>query len=165
MRRAFSRNGVAGLVCLAVSLWLLLLTRGLPPAIMVPIGPAFYPRLVLSFMALLSVILIGLDLAAARRRAAAAVAAPPAAETRPNYLLVLATFVVFGLYVAALPALGFRIATFLFVGALQITLDRPRSWKRWLLVVSVAAAVTVICQLTFEDYLSVLLPRGRWSGL
>jgi hypothetical protein len=162
----FGRDGIAGLVCLAISIWLLVLTRGLPPALMVPIGPAFYPRLVLGLMAVLSVILIGIDLVATRRRRAAAVAvAPKAPEASPNYALVLATFIVFGVYIMALPELGFRISTFLFVGALQITLEWPQSWKRWLLVAVIAAATTVICQLAFEDYLSVLLPRGSWSGM
>lgn len=162
------RDGIAGLVCLAISLWLLLLTRGLPPPLMVPIGPAFYPRVVLSFMAVLSVVLIGVDLAAARRRRAepAAVAAEAKApEAHPNYTLVLATFIVFGLYIAVLPELGFRISTVLFMAALQVTLEWPRSWKRWLLVAAIAVATTAICVLAFEDYLSVLLPRGRWSGL
>jgi hypothetical protein len=80
-------------------------------------------------------------------------------------MLVLATFVLFGCYVMLLPELGFRIATFLFVGALQITLEWPRSWKHWLLVLAVAIGTMIACQLVFEDYLSVLLPRGRWSGL
>jgi hypothetical protein len=132
---------------------------------MVPIGPAFYPRLVLGFMAILSVILIGLDLIAMRRRAAVAAAAPKAPKINPNYALVLATFIVFGLYIMALPELGFRISTFLFMCALQATLEWPSSWKRWLLVVVIAVATTVVCQLAFEDYLSVLLPRGSWSGM
>lgn len=160
-----TRDGVAGLVCLAVSIWFLLLTRGLPPAIMVPIGPAFYPRVVLSILAVLSLVLIGLDILASAQRRAAAAATPEVAAPRSNYLLVLATFVEFGLYIALLPELGFRIATFLFVLALQLTLEWPRSWKRWTIAVIVAIATPLICHLVFEDYLSVILPRGSWSGL
>jgi riboflavin transporter FmnP len=161
-----TRDGVAGLVCLAVSIWLLLLTRGLPPAVMVPIGPAFYPRVVLLILAALSLVLIALDMRdAARRRTAAASGTAEAAISRPNYLLVLATFVEFGLYIALLPGLGFRIATFFFVLALQLTLEWPQSWKRWALAVIVAAATALACHLVFEEYLSVILPRGSWSGL
>lgn len=161
-----TRDGVAGLVCLAVSIWLLLLTRGLPPAVMVPIGPAFYPRVVLLILAALSLVLIALDMRdAARRRTAAASGAAEAATSRPNYLLVLATFVEFGLYIALLPGLGFRIATFFFVLALQLTLEWPQSWRRWALAVIVAAATALACHLVFEEYLSVILPRGSWSGL
>jgi hypothetical protein len=160
-----TRDGVAGLVCLAISIWLLLLTRGLPPAIMVPIGPAFYPRVVLSITVVLSVVLIGLDVLTAAQRRAATAAAPAVAAPRPNYLLVLATFLEFGLYIALLPELGFRIATFVFVLALQLTLDWPRAWKRWALAVIVAVATSLVCHLVFEDYLLVILPRGSWSGL
>ncbi|MEH2508778.1 putative tricarboxylic transport membrane protein [Nitrobacteraceae bacterium AZCC 1564] len=160
-----TRDGVAGLVCLAVSIWLLLLTRGLPPAIMVPIGPAFYPRVVLLILAALSLVLIGLDVATAAQRRAAIATAPEAVEPPPNYRLVLATFLEFGLYIVLLPELGFRLATFVFVLALQITLDLPRSWKRWSLAVIVALATSFVCYLVFEDYLSVILPRGSWSGL
>ncbi|MFY9686392.1 MAG: hypothetical protein WAJ88_11395, partial [Pseudolabrys sp.] len=89
-----SRDGVSGLVCLAISVILLTQTFGLPPATIVPIGPAFYPRVVLSILMLLSVILIALDLRA--MRTAAAPAAAPAAGPPPNYRLVLATFIEFG---------------------------------------------------------------------
>ena len=160
-----TRDGIAGLVCLVVSIWFLLLTRGLPPAIMVPIGPAFYPRVVLLILALLSLILIGLDILAGARRRAAAAAAPEIAVPQSNYLLVLATFVEFGLYIALLPELGFRIATFVFVLALQLTLEWPRSWKRWAIAVIVAVATPLVCHVVFENYLSVILPRGSWSGL
>lgn len=162
------RNGIAGLVCLAISIWLLFLTRGLPPAMMVPIGPAFYPRVVLSFMALLSAMLIIQDLIAIRRRRlapAAEPAAPKPAAARPNYSLVVATFAIFAIYIAALPELGFRIATTLFVIALQITLEWPNSWKRWLLVLLVAIGTTVVCFIAFERYLLILLPRGNWTGM
>lgn len=162
------RDGIAGLVCLAISVWLLVLTIGLPPAVFVPIGPAFYPRVVLGLMAVLSAILVAGDVLAGRRRVGAPGRSPEAgtaAGDRPNYPLVLASFVTFGLYVLLLPYLGFRISTFLFVTALQAALEWPRSWRRWLLVVAVALATTVACVLAFEDYLSVLLPRGSWTGM
>jgi len=158
-----SRDGISGLVCLAISVILLTQTFGLPPAAIVPIGPAFYPRVVLSILMLLSVILIALDVRA--MRTAAASAAAPAAGPPPNYRLVLATFIEFGLYILLLPPLGFRIATFLFVLSLQVTLEWPRSTKHWVLAVLVAAATSLICFLIFQDYLSVLLPRGTWSNM
>lgn len=160
-----TRDGIAGLVCLAVSIWLLLLTRGLPPAIMVPIGPAFYPRVVLLILAVLSLTLIAIDILAGAQRRATTAAAPEIAAPRSNYLLVLATFVEFGLYIAILPELGFRISTFLFVLALQLTLEWPRTWKRWAIAVIVAVATPLVCHLVFDNYLSVILPRGSWSGL
>jgi len=160
-----SRDGISGLVCLGISVWFLVLTFSLPPAALVTIGPAFYPRIVLSLLAFFSVILIVIDIRAMRspQGAPAAVLPPPSAA--PNYRLVLATFVQFGLYIVLLPELGFRISTFLFVMMLQVTLEWPRTVKRSLLALAVALATTWICHVVFEDYLSVLLPRGTWSGM
>jgi hypothetical protein len=147
------RDGMAGLVCLVGSLALLVMTRGLPQAALVPIGPAFYPRILLVVTAGLSAALVVSDL---RNRQRAGV---PAMRHR----LVALTFVIFGIYVALLPPLGFRAATFLFVGVLQAVLDRPRG-RRWALVLAVALGTTVVTYYAFEVYLSVLLPRGRLTG-
>lgn len=157
-----SRDGVAGLVCLAISLAMLALTWGLPPAVMVPIGPAFYPRVVLAVMVLLSTLLIGLDIAAARGRAAAPAVKSPAQPL--NYPLVLATFIEFGIYIVLLPLIGFRLSTFLFVVSLQITLEWPQSNLRWLLVMAIGVGTCLFAYLVFENYLSVLLPTGSWTG-
>lgn len=149
-----SRDGIAGLVCLGGSLWFLALTRGLPHPALVPVGPAFYPRILLAITAILSAALVVSDLV--RRRG----------EARPaptRYGLVLLTFVIFGAYVALLPSLGYRVATFLFVGGLQAALERPRG-RRWGLVLAVALVTTLVTYYVFEGYLSVLLPRGRLTG-
>jgi hypothetical protein len=37
----YGRDSISGLVCLVISLVMLVMTFGLPPASMVPIGPAF----------------------------------------------------------------------------------------------------------------------------
>jgi hypothetical protein len=149
-----SRDGVAGLVCLAGALLLLWLSRALPHPPLVPIGPAFYPRILLGVTALLAAALVVSDLAAARH--------PP--RPAASYRLVLLTFAVFTLYVFALPRLGFRLATFAFVAALAAALDAPRGARRWALVLAVALATTVVTYVVFERYLSVLLPRGTLTG-
>jgi putative tricarboxylic transport membrane protein len=154
-----SREGVTGVVCLAGSLVLLAATYGLPGAtLLVPVGPAFYPRIILAITAILSVALIVADLVR-RRRPVSRRSTPGAAA--PNHVLVLTSFVTFGLYIAVLPWLGFRISTLLFVIALQAILDPPHGWKRWLTVVVVALATTIVAYFVFERYLLVLLPRGR----
>jgi hypothetical protein len=147
------RDGIAGLVCLGGSLWFLALTRGLPHPALVPIGPGFYPRILLGIMVVLSAALVVSDLLS-RRRAAAAPA---------RYRLVLLAFAIFAAYVALMPVLGYRVATFLFVGALQATLEPPRG-ARWWLVLAVALVTTLATYYIFERYLSVLLPRGRLTG-
>ena len=80
-----------------------------------------------------------------------------------NYLLVVEMFAVFGLYVGALPFLGFRISTFLYVAASNALLDIPRNAKSVGRVVLVALITTVVVYYVFERYLTVLLPRGRWT--
>lgn len=148
------RDGIAGLVCLGGSLWFLALTRGLPHPALVPIGPAFYPRILLTITALLSAALVVSDLV---RRRGAARPAPV------RYGFVLLAFAIFGAYVVLLPSLGYRVATFLFVGVLQATLESPRG-ARWWRVLAVALATTLVTYYVFEGYLSVLLPRGRLTG-
>jgi hypothetical protein len=158
-----SRDGIAGLVCLAASLGLLAGTWNLPgPSLLVPVGPGFYPRIILGITAALALALTVFDFVATRRRASAAAEKPAAAA--PNYRLVLIVFAVFGVYVGLLPGLGFRISTFLFIAALQALLEPPRAWKGWLIVAITAFVTTAAVYFLFERYLSVLLPRGQWTG-
>ena len=71
---------------------------------------------------------------------------------------------IFTVYVFLLPVLGYRLATVLFVGTLQATLDPPRSGRAWALVAIMAVGATLVTYYVFEVYLSVLLPRGRLTG-
>jgi hypothetical protein len=73
-------------------------------------------------------------------------------------------FAVFGLYIGALPFLGFRISTFFYIAATNALLDIPRSARSVGRMVLVAAITTVIVYYVFERYLTVLLPRGRWTN-
>jgi hypothetical protein len=154
------RDGIAGLVCLAASLWLLALSRGLPQPALVPIGPGFYPRIVFGALAVLSALLVAADLLARRRPRGRA----PVARGEPrNYRLVGLTFALFAAYVVAMPLLGYRLSTLLFLLALQPALDP--AWKRHgLRIAIVGVAGALVTHLVFEGYLSVLLPRGRWTG-
>lgn len=155
-----SRDGIAGLAVLAASLVLFALTLDLKGSPMVPVGPGFYPRIVLGLTAVLSLGLIIADLLARRR---APLSDDSRKKERINYPLVAMSFAVFALYAAALPWLGFRIATFLFVGGADALLDPPRGVKGWARAVILALATTVVTWLVFERWLSVLLPRGRWT--
>jgi putative tricarboxylic transport membrane protein len=141
---------------LATSLFLFALTIGLKDNPLVPIGPGFYPRIVLGLTALLALGVLVSGLLAGKRA--------PQGGDKPNYGLVLAMFAVFGLYCGALPYVGFRVATFVYVAATNTLLDVPRSAKGYVRVFVVAALTTVVVYYAFERYLSVLLPRGRWTG-
>ena len=152
------RDGWAGLVVLALCAILYWLTLGLKGNPLVPIGPEFYPRIVIGITAVFAALLVAADLLARGKT-------PPArAAAKPNYALVAATFAAFGAYVAALPYLGFRIATVLYVAATAVLLARPRGAAGWAKVLALALATAAVTYFVFERYLSVLLPRGKWTG-
>ena len=152
------RDGIAALVVLVVGAVLFALTLGLKDSPFVPIGPGFYPRLVLGVTVILALSLLASDIAIRRRGRAAP------KHRAANYRRVLLLFLAFGLYVALLPLLGFRVATFLFTAGAQGALAPPRERKHWIVLLAVALGTTVLTYLVFERYLSVLLPRGRWTG-
>lgn len=157
------RDGFAGLIGLAVSLILLPHAIGLPRLPIVPIGPGFYPTLVLVFMGATCALLVVQDVLAQRRHPAGQRAAAVAVTPRA-YGIVAGAFVVVGAYIALLPLLGFRIATVAFVAVFQVLLERPSTMRQWLVLAALAAGTSAVTYLVFETYLSVLLPRGTWTG-
>jgi len=156
------RDGIAGLIGLAVSLLLLPHALGLPKLPIVPVGPGFYPTIVLVFMALTSTLLLLQDIRAQRAPATAGADAMPAAPRA--YGLVAAAFTVVAVYIALLPLIGFRLATVLFVAAFQVILERPRTLQGWLLMAAIAVGTSAVTYTVFNNYLLVLLPRGAWTG-
>jgi hypothetical protein len=150
-----SQDGWGGLAVAAASLALFGLTFELKPSPLVPIGPGFYPRAVLALTALLAAALVVSDVLRAK------VERPP--WPAANYAAVVLHFAVFGLYVVALPGLGFRIATFAYVAATNALMDPPRAARGWLRVALVALGTVLVTYFAFERYLLVLLPRGRWT--
>ena len=157
------RDGWAGLVILAFCAALWWMTLGLKDNPLVPIGPGFYPRIVIGVTAVFAALVLIGDVLARRGGAGAGKAAEAVAE-RVNYTLVLASFAVFGAYILALPGLGFSIATFLYVVAAAALLARRLGAKRWLAILVLALLTAAITYFVFERYLLVLLPRGRWTG-
>jgi putative tricarboxylic transport membrane protein len=153
------RDGWAGLVVLAFCAVLYWLTLGLKGNPLVPIGPAFYPRIVIGITAAFAALLVAADFFARGK------AAPARAAVKLNYALVASTFAVFGAYVAALPYLGFRVATLLYVVVAAAFLARPRGLTGWAKLIVLALVTATVTYFVFERYLSVLLPRGKWTGL
>ena len=154
------RDAITGLVVFATSLFLFLATLGLERHPLVPVGPEFYPQLVLGTTGFLALLLVVSGVIANRR-----LRAPIARTARANYTLVAAAFAIFAIYVIALPYLGFRLATFAFLVAMPLVLQPARGVRRrWIVVLTVALVATIVIYLAFDSYLQVLLPRGRWTG-
>lgn len=122
----------------------------------VPIGPAFYPRVILILLAGLSLWLIAEDLL--RRRPLAKGAAKPAG-TAPNYRKVLLGFIIFLGYVAGLSLIGYLTATFLFVLGLSWSIG-PRNIRELPKLIAIAVGTTLATYLVFQKYLYVFLPQG-----
>lgn len=122
----------------------------------VPIGPAFYPRVILIFLAGLAVWLIVEDLL--KKRAPAREAKKPTAPS-PNYRRVLLGFIVFLGYVAGLSIIGYLTATFLFVLGLSWAIG-PRNIREMPKLIAIAIGTALVTFLIFEKYLYVFLPRG-----
>ena len=157
---SIGRDGITGLILLAISLVLLVKSFQLPSLPIVPVGPGFYPAIVLSFMAAASALLVLQDLLKRRTPAAADAGDAP----QRNYRLVVFTFAIVGGYVVLLPLVGFRVATVLFVAALQAALGRPRTPRQWAVLAAIALGTAAVSYVVFERYLLVLLPRGAWTG-
>ena len=152
-----SRDACGGLAVLSASLLLFWLTLGLGDNPLVPIGPGFYPRVVLGMTAALSAALVVLDIVSAKQSGTAR-------ATPARYGAVALHFAVFALYVAALPGFGFRIATFAYVASANALMDPPRGLRGWGRVALLGFATALATWLIFERELLVLLPRGRWTA-
>ena len=148
-----SKDGWSGLAILLASLLLFGLTLGLKDNPLVPIGPGFYPRIVLGVTAVLALAVLVFSF---RQK--------PEGRQAVSYGMVVSMFAVFGLYCGALPFLGFRIATLLYLAATNAMLDLPKGAKGWGRVALVSVITTVVVYYVFERYLTVLLPRGSWTN-
>ena len=122
----------------------------------VPIGPAFYPRVILILLAGLALWLIAEDLL--RKPPSVKKAAKPTGPV-PNYRKVLVGFFVFLGYVAGLSLIGYLTATFLFVLGLSWTIG-PRNVRELPKLAAIAGGTALATYLIFEKYLYVFLPRG-----
>jgi hypothetical protein len=122
----------------------------------VPIGPAFYPRVILILLAGLSVWLIAEDIL--RKRVPSGAAKKPAGPP-PDYGRVLFTFLIFLGYMVGLSLIGYLAATSLFVLGASWSMG-PREVRTLPKLVAVAAGTALVTYLVFEKYLYVFLPRG-----
>ena len=152
-----TRDGWVGLVLAGLSLVLLSQTRGIPHPPLLSIAPGFYPQVILWTLLAFSVLLLVSGLRRPRRGTGASQGLPK------RFPLILSLFALFGLYTAALPYLGFRVATFGFVTTAQWALG-GRSARRFPGALLTGVVTAFLTYLVFEVYLNVLLPRGSLVG-
>lgn len=150
------RDGVAGLLLLALSILLAVQTRQIPSTPFLPLGAEFFPRVLLVILAAGGLLLLALDILRHRRQGATR---EKLSRFRDFPRTIPAIFAAFAAYVFLMPILGFVLATLAFVAVAQVLMGphRPRDLPRiGLLAVGTAAAMYLV----FERYLHVFLPRG-----
>ena len=152
-----SRDGWGGVAVFAFSAVLFGMTFSIPDNPLVPIGPGVYPRIVLALSGALGLWMLAGSLLARP-------SAPAAPGPRLNTWAVVAHFAVFGLYAGALPYAGFRVATFAYVCVANAMMDPPRGVRGWVRVLTLGLVTAGLAWFVFEKNLSVLMPRGRWTG-
>jgi putative tricarboxylic transport membrane protein len=151
------RDGWIGFGLLLLCGWLYTRLDEIPANPLVPIGPAFYPQLLLLVTFALSFVLVLQALIARGEKKARA----RFSQWLKDYQRPLLCFGVFSLYVLLLPKLGFLFSTILFVAGLQWLLGQPR-WRRLPGSLLVGIGTAVITYWVFEKYLYVFLPRAAW---
>lgn len=147
-------------VILAISLALFWVAGSLPASRWEPLGAGAFPKMVLGLLALVSALgLIGglRRLRVARAAEASGGAAGGGLARFRMVLVVLASFVV---YVAVLRWIGFSVATFVFLLALQLALG-PKRAGAIAVMVAIAAVFSFGTDLLFAEAFNVFLPRSR----
>ncbi|MDR5694816.1 MAG: tripartite tricarboxylate transporter TctB family protein [Armatimonadota bacterium] len=154
------RDGIIGLLLFVLSAWLYRHAAGIPRPPFVPLGPDFYPRLILGVMGVLGLALASADLLVRKNRGAAERRERgDFRQTLSRYRGVIITYLLFGGYVALIPLVGFRTTTALFVAALSWYLG-PKTPRHVIYSLSLGIGTAVVIHIVFEVYLRLLLPRG-----
>jgi len=156
------RDAVIGLIIVVMSILLLFNTMGIPTPPIVPLGPAFYPRILLSLLLIMGMILFISYIF--KERSLRAIKAEKR-ETREEkgwlirYKKVIWSFVVFGLYILFIPIIGFYSTTAIVLVILQGLLGY-RELKQFSIFFMISIITTVCIYLIFEKYLMVVFPKG-----
>ncbi len=151
------RNVIAALVLLALGAGYGVLTTGLPSRTIPDTPePSFFPWVVTGALLALAFALLVQGI---RQWPIATTTASPASEARRRF----AGLAWFALYLAALPSLGFLVATIPFFAGLMVLYGGARD--TWLAVASVAMPAFLFY--VFRDGFQILLPLGilpAWLG-
>ena len=150
------RDGVAGLLLVALSILLAIQTRQIPRSPFLALGADFFPSVLLIILAAGGLLLLALDLVRHRRREPSREILPRLRDIPPS---IPAVFAAFAGYVFLMPTLGFFLATLAFVGVAQGLLG-PHQARDLPRIALVAIGTATATYLVFERYLHVFLPRG-----
>lgn len=148
-------------VILAVAAWLFWEAGDLPASRWEPLGAGTFPRLVLGALALLAATALVREFRLWRREGAAV--RPALWPVLVRYRLVVAVLGFFLAYVAAMPQLGFSLASLVFLFATQLVLG-PKTPRAIAVMAVVALVFSFGLNWLFAEAFNVFLPRGRLVG-
>jgi hypothetical protein len=129
----------------------------LPPIVVDPIGPVFWPRLLAITAILLAIIYAaGVGLRVTRNGIPDA-PAPSEEEDKPiNYRYLAGTLVLIGVYLAGLEVVGYYLSTPIFVLCLLLLLGV----RSWIGLLAPTIGLVLAWGLLFQIGLGVPLPKG-----
>ena len=158
------RDGIAGLIGLAVSLVLLPQAFGLPKLPIVPVGPGFYPAIVLVFMAAGERGAGAPGLCGSAPRCRLQTSRRPRSRSAPTGWCWPRSSS-WRSTSRCCRCSAFASRRSLFVAGFQLVLERPTTLRQWAMLAGDrdrhGGDHLPACS---SDTLSVLLPRGRWTG-
>lgn len=149
---------VSYLAIMATSIALLVDARAIPTSRWEVLGAGAFPTLVFGILIVLSAFSIIGALRKLGTRALVGFAAAASAWVRTRYL-VFVLFGLFGIYLLAIPRLGFSIATFTFLMVAQLVLA-PRTGRTVILALVISLLFSFGLNKLFADVFNVFLPRG-----
>jgi putative tricarboxylic transport membrane protein len=156
------RDAVIALIIVATSILLLFNTMGIPTPPIVPLGPAFYPRILLALLLIMGMILFVLDISKRQLLGEGKGDKKKALKDKEGYIRykkVIWSFIAFGLYILFIPIIGFYSSTAIVLVILQGILGY-REPKQIPLFFMTSMITTVCIYLIFERYLMVVFPKG-----
>lgn len=146
---------IVGIFFLILSLIIFFQAGSLPVSSYEPLGPAGFPKIIVSAMGILSIFLIVKKLKTIDLNQAGL----DFKKILKEYKLIFVTLFNFFIYILIMRYIGFRISTFIFVFTTQLLLG-PRKERKYFIIGSVALVISLGSYYFFQNYLGVIFPTG-----
>jgi|SRR5699024_1708792 len=118
------------------------------------LGADFYPRVILIFVIILSILSIIINIIKN-------INFKKTSDKEPFSYKILMMFLSFGAYIFVLDIIGFVIASTIFMMFVYILLvDQRKSWKANIIIMVCLFLSALVVSFIFENYLNVFLPSG-----
>lgn len=147
-----------GIFFLIFAAVMFLMSNALPPSLMGGLGSDFMPKIIATFIAVLSILQTYSGYKVMKQDDSPAAEAEEA-EFKPEYHRVLATIAAFTIYVFVLKTVGFIISSSLYL-IIQMMVLATKEKRSILLFAVISITISVVVYFIFRNGLSVMLPAG-----